>query len=166
MLCSLPSRFNLNNQAKNEMFFFKIKANSHLFFVCPNHAIWSDMGNKSPHYGRMYENLLLVDEHGYKDCSMSKRRDKKLNREIFRCDQNPQKFTYTEEIFSSQRAFSRKMKYEPGKNYSFICKYIYIQGHPACFKIARGGTQLGVDNDAEALSELGVDEPSPSPNPP
>ena len=126
VLCPFPSRFNLNNPAKNETFYFQIKANSHLFFVCPNHAIWSDMGNKSPHYGRMYENLLLVDDDGYNDCSMNKRKNQKLNREIFRCDQNPQKFTYTEEIFSSQRAFSHKMKYEPGKNYSFICKYIYI----------------------------------------
>lgn len=119
--CPNNCRFNLNKPgSKNAPFSFNVKPSSHLFFVCPNIAIWGDMSDRSPHHGRMYENLMLVDKDGYDTCTVNRKKNPKLNREIMRCEDNPMKFKYTEEIFSSHRAFPSKMKYNYGKTYYFI----------------------------------------------
>lgn len=81
------------------------------------------MSRKGPHHSMMYENLMMVDEEGFNNCTVDKNRNPELNREILRCDGDPKKFKYTEEIFSTYRAFTDQVKYTFGKYYYFICKY-------------------------------------------
>ena len=89
--------------------------------VCPNNFAVNDwLGYQFPDHN--YENMWMVDKHGYDNCMVNDKGDPKINKRILVCD-NPFKLKY--KLFRFHHKYNtEEPMFAPGHHYYFICKYV------------------------------------------
>lgn len=98
-------------------YFMKVVPRNGVNIVCPNEMTVNDwLGSQLPE--RLYENMWLVDKHGYDNCMVNEKGDPKFNKRILLCD-DPKKIKY--KTFQLHNRFNtEEPMFAPGYHYYFI----------------------------------------------
>ena len=114
------------NTNMTKEFFMKVLPHNGVNIVCPNDMAVNDwLGNQLP--DRMYENMWMVDKHGYDNCMVNDKTNPTMNKQILRCD-DPNIIKYkTFELYNEYS--TEEPMFAPGHHYYFICKYTHTHRH-------------------------------------